>query len=378
MPVTFLNENQRPMILVVDDTPENLSIMGELLNDDYKVKIANSGRKALTIARTHPQPDIILLDINMPEMDGYEVCRQLKETPQTAEIPIIFLTARTDIEDEKRGFQLGAVDYITKPISPPILMARIKTHLHLKSVADFIRDKNIFLEKEVSRRTREVYAIQDIAILALASLAETRDNETGNHLRRTQIYIRMLAEALKDNPHFKNYLTDDNITILFKSAPLHDIGKVGIPDNILLKPARLTPDEFNIMKRHTIIGRDAIEHAESSLGTHMEFLKTAKEIALYHHEKWDGTGYPEGLSGENIPISARLMAVADVYDALISRRVYHDPTPHEDVIKILTEGRGTHFDPEILDVFLRIQQDFKKVAEQYTDPDTRLTPKEAS
>jgi len=376
--VTFLNENQRPMILVVDDTPENLSIMGELLNDDYKVKIANSGRKALTIARTHPQPDIILLDINMPEMDGYEVCRQLKETPQTAEIPIIFLTARTDIEDEKRGFQLGAVDYITKPISPPILMARIKTHLHLKSVADFIRDKNIFLEKEVSRRTREVYAIQDIAILALASLAETRDNETGNHLRRTQIYIRMLAEALKDNPHFKNYLTDDNITILFKSAPLHDIGKVGIPDNILLKPARLTPDEFNIMKRHTIIGRDAIEHAESSLGTHMEFLKTAKEIALYHHEKWDGTGYPEGLSGENIPISARLMAVADVYDALISRRVYHDPTPHEDVIKILTEGRGTHFDPEILDVFLRIQQDFKKVAEQYTDPDTRLTPKEAS
>lgn len=376
--MTFLNENQRPMILVVDDTPENLSIMGELLNDDYKVKIANSGRKALTIARTHPQPDIILLDINMPEMDGYEVCRQLKETPQTAEIPIIFLTARTDIEDEKRGFQLGAVDYITKPISPPILMARIKTHLHLKSVADFIRDKNIFLEKEVSRRTREVYAIQDIAILALASLAETRDNETGNHLRRTQIYIRMLAEALKDNPHFKNYLTDDNITILFKSAPLHDIGKVGIPDNILLKPARLTPDEFNIMKRHTIIGRDAIEHAESSLGTHMEFLKTAKEIALYHHEKWDGTGYPEGLSGENIPISARLMAVADVYDALISRRVYHDPTPHEDVIKILTEGRGTHFDPEILDVFLRIQQDFKKVAEQYTDPDTRLTPKEAS
>jgi putative two-component system response regulator len=284
----------------------------------------------------------------------------------------MFITARTDMEDEKHGLDLGAEDYITKPISPPIFMARVRTHLKLKAAADFLRDKNLFLEQEVERRTCEVRALQEVTILALASLAETRDSATGNHLRRTQLYVRSLALKLKTHPRFKEFLSDSNIIMLFKSAPLHDIGKVGIPDRILLKPGPLEPEEGEIMKMHTKIGWDAIEHAERSLGANVEFLRIAKEIALSHHEKWDGTGYPGELLGDEIPISARLMAVADVYDALISRRVYRDGMPHEKVVQIIAEGRGSHFDPEIVDVFLQIHDQFREIARQYADSGSEL------
>lgn len=364
---------ERPTVLVVDDTPDNLSFMSDLLEDSYTVKVANSGEKALRIARSEMPPDLILLDIMMPGIDGYEVCRQLKNDPVTSDIPIIFLTARSEMEDETHGFELGAVDYITKPASPPIVLARVQTHLKLKVASDFLKDKNHYLEQEVDRRTLEVRAVQEVTILALASLAETRDNDTGNHLRRTQMYVRALALKLKDHPRFSHYLTDANIAMLFKSAPLHDIGKVGIPDSILLKPGKLEPDEFEIMKTHTTIGRDALEHAETALGVKVEFLQIAKEIALYHQEKWDGSGYPEGLSGDAIPISARLMAVADVFDALICRRVYHAPMPPEKVISIIIEGRGTHFDPDITDAFIEIRDEFLEIAGQYVDSDADLT-----
>ena len=234
----------------------------------------------------------------------------------------------TGVEDETKGLELGAVDYITKPISPPIVLARVATHLKIKASADFLRDKNAFLESEVARRTREVSAIQDVTIIAMASLAETRDNDTGNHIRRTQFYVKALAEHLKTHPRFRSFLTEHTINMLFKSAPLHDIGKVGIPDRILLKPGRFTPEEFEIMKTHTTLGRDSIQAAEDRLGMKVEFLHYAKEIAYYHQEKWDGSGYPTGKAGDDIPTSARLMAVADVYDALISRRVYKDGMPH--------------------------------------------------
>jgi len=362
--------SERPIILVVDDSPENLTLMGDLLMDDYKIKVANNGEKALKIARAEPPPTLILLDIMMPGIDGYEVCRQLKTDSHTSDIPVIFLTALTDTEDEKRGLALGAVDYITKPISPPIFIERIKIHLKLKAAADYLHDKNEFLEKEVEKRTREVRAIQEATILALASLAETRDNDTGNHLRRTQLYVRALALKLKNHPRFREYLTDQNINMLFKSAPLHDIGKVGIPDHILLKPGKLEPDEFEIMKTHTTIGRNAIKQAEQFLETDVEFLRIAQEIALSHQEKWDGSGYPEELSGDDIPISARLMAVADVYDALVSRRVYREGFPHEKVVQMILEGRGTHFDPDIVDVFIELQDEFREIARQYADPDT--------
>jgi putative two-component system response regulator len=231
-------------------------------------------------------PDLILLDIMMPEIDGYEVCRRLKASPATARVPVIFLTARSETADEEFGLSLGAADYITKPISPPILLARVRTQLSLKAAADFLRDQNEFLEQEVERRTREVRTIQEVTILALASLAETRDVDTGNHLRRTQLYVRTLALHLRQHPRFSSFLNDANIHLLFKSAPLHDIGKVGIPDQILLKPGKLTDDEFAVMQTHTTLGFHAIEHAEQLLGKQIEFLEIAKQIALSHQEKW--------------------------------------------------------------------------------------------
>ena len=366
---------KKPTILVVDDTPDNLTLMSSLLKDDYKVKIASGGEKALKIAASDSPPDLILLDITMAGMDGYEVCQRLKLDPRTMNIPVIFLTAKTQVEDEKKGLELGAVDYITKPISPPIVMARVKSHLALKTMADFLRDQNEFLELEVAKRTREVMAIQDVTILAMASLAETRDSDTGNHIRLTQFYVKALAERLLDHPRFARFLTDININMLFKSAPLHDIGKVGIPDRILLKPGRFEPHEFEIMKTHTTLGHDAIVHAESALGTHVDFLSFAKSIALSHQEKWDGSGYPHGLAGDDIPIPARLMAVADVYDALISRRVYKDGMPHEKAVQIMTEGRGTHFDADMFDAFFDIQEEFRAIAGRFVDSDADMDKK---
>jgi len=368
--------NDKATILVVDDTPDNLSLMSGLLKDLYKVKVANGGEKALKVALSETPPDLILLDIMMPEIDGYEVCRRLKADARTRNIPIIFLTAKAEVEDEAYGLELGASDYITKPISPPIVLARVKTHLSIKSVQDFLRDKNQFLEAEVQKRTAEVSAIQDVTIHAMASLAETRDNETGNHIRRTQHYIKLLANKLRLHPRFAHFLdSDQTIELLFKSAPLHDIGKVGIPDRILLKPGRFEPEEFEIMKTHTTLGRDAILHAEQQLGIEMPFLTYAKEIAYSHQEKWDGSGYPEGLSGDDIPISARLMAVADVYDALISRRVYKAGMSHEKAVEIMAEGRGTHFDPDVLDAFLELQSAFQMIAKAYSDSDQDIDKK---
>lgn len=352
-------------ILVVDDSSDNIILMSRLLKDHYRTKIATNGEKALKIALSDDPPDLILLDVMMPGMDGYEVCQELKKNPKTAKIPVIFLTAKTDIEDEKRGFEVGAVDYITKPVSAPLVLARIKTHLLLKDSRDFLIDKNKFLEHEIYRRTQEIVAIQDVTIIAMGSLAETRDSETGNHIRRTQNYVKMLAMKLKNNPRFKHILTDENIELLYKSAPLHDIGKVGVPDHILLKPGKLTPKEFEIMEKHTVFGRDAILAAERRLESPTSFLTFAREIAYSHQEKWDGSGYPEGLTGDDIPISARLMAVADVYDALITRRIYKPAFAHEESVDIIKNGYAAHFDPDIVDAFIEIEKDLYEVAKKF-------------
>lgn len=366
---------QPSTVLVVDDTPDNLTLMSGLLKDLYRVKVANGGERALKIAFSDSPPDLILLDIMMPEIDGYEVCRRLKNDPRTSEIPIIFLTAKSEVEDETRGLEMGAVDYITKPISPPIVLARVKSQLTLKHVADFLRDQNAYLEAEVRRRTAELTVVQEVTVHALASLAETRDSDTGNHIRRTKHFVRLLAEKVRDHPRFSHFLDDQMIDVLFKSAPLHDIGKVGIPDRILLKPGRFEPHEFEIMKTHTTLGRNAIVRAEEELGLEVPFLKHAKEIALYHQEKWDGSGYPEGIAGEQIPISARLMAVADVYDALVSRRVYKEGMSHEKAVGIIAEGRGQHFDPDLVDAFLELQEEFQAVSRLYADSDHEIASK---
>jgi putative two-component system response regulator len=356
---------KRLTILIVDDSQDIIILLSRLLKDAYRTKIATDGKKAISIATSDDPPDLILLDIQMPGMDGYEVCNRLKEDPAAAEIPVIFLTSMAELEDEKKGFDVGAVDYITKPVRGPILLARIKMHLLLKASRDFLSNKTDFLENEVLKRTRDIMAIQDVTMIAMGSLAETRDSETGNHIRRTQNYVKMLAQKLKYNPRFHLFLTDENIDLLYKSAPLHDIGKIGVPDHILLKPARLTPDEFAIMEKHTTYGRDAITAAEQPLLAPNSFLTFAREIAYSHQEKWDGSGYPEGLSGDDIPISARLMAVADVYDALISKRIYKPAFDHEESVDIIKSGYAAHFDPDIVDAFNEIEKDLYNVAKKY-------------
>ena len=376
--MTTAAPDTKPTLLVIDDTPDDLALIAGLLSPHYQVLVANGGEPGLRLAQRQPAPDLILLDIVMPGTDGYEVCRQLKKHAATQDIPVIFLTGKSSIEDEQMGFAQGAVDYVTKPISPPLLMARVATHLALKKSSDFLRNRNVWLEQEVSRRGQQLAAIQDVTILTMASMAETRDTETGNHIRRTQNYVKTLAIHLKNHPQFSAFLTDENIDTLYKSAPLHDIGKVGIPDRILLKPGKLTADEFEVMKTHSQLGWIAISNAEKSLGVQADFLTVAKEIALFHQEKWDGSGYPEGRKGADIPISARLMAVADVYDALICRRVYKAAMPHRLAVSIIVRGAGQHFDPVIVDAFVALQHEFVAIAERYADSDAELQMKEDS
>ena len=367
--LTLYKLNEKPTILVIDDTADNLSLIATLLQPFYDVKVANSGEKGLAYIRNNVecQPDLILLDIIMPGLSGYDVLRQLKHDTSTQFIPIVFLTAMSNPEDEKIGLELGAVDYITKPISPPILFARIKTQLQNRAMSEFLRDRNLFLEHEIQKRTQEISAIKMVTILTMTSLAETRDADTGHHIIRTQHYVKLLAKHLQKHPKFSTILTDALIETLFRSAPLHDIGKIGIPDAILLKKGKLNPDEFEIMKTHSFLGYQAICKAEAQLDIQVDFLKIAKEIAYTHHEKWDGTGYPQGLKGDAIPLSGRLMALADVYDALISRRIYKDKIPHDEAVNIIMQGRGSHFDPDILDAFIELQSDFKAISIQFLD-----------
>ena len=351
----------KQVILIVDDSPENIDVLGELLRHDYTIKAVTNGPKALEIATsTSPAPDLILLDVMMPGMDGYEVCRRLKADKVTRNIPIIFVTTLDEMEDEEYGLKLGAVDYIKKPFSSPIVRARVYSHLQLKYHQDH-------LQSLVRERTRELEQVKGATIESMAVLAEFRDPETGGHIHRTKHYIRILAHHLKNHLNYRDYLGTETITLLYESAPLHDIGKIGIPDSILLKPGKLTTEEFEEMKKHTIYGYDAIKATEKKLGHQLSFLRYAGEIAYTHHEKWDGNGYPCGLRGDEIPISGRLMAVADVYDALISKRVYKPLFPHRKAVEIITEGCGTQFDPEIVIAFLEKAEQFHQVAMKFAD-----------
>ena len=367
LPATFRRRRtDDEIILIVDDMPENLSVLGELLHGaGYHVKVATNGLTALNLANQQPRPSLILLDVMMPEMDGHEVLRQLRSNINTREIPVIFLTAMNSDDDEERAFGEGIADYITKPLKPALALARVRSQLLVRQARRWLQDQNLALEAEVKRRMQENDLIQAVSIRALAHLAETRDNETGAHIQRTQSYIRLLATRLVDHPRFATTLSNKYIEVLSRSAPLHDIGKVGIPDHILLKPEKLTPDEWVIMKTHTTIGSDAIALAERDIDTSVEFLRQAKEIARSHHERWDGTGYPDGLAGDTIPLSARLMAIADVFDALISKRVYKPAITFSEVYRIVQEGRDKHFDPDIIDNFLAGYKEFEAIAAHY-------------
>lgn len=366
-------------VLVVDDVPQNITLLGELLQPHYAVRAASSGERALRAAQSEPKPDIILLDVMMPDMDGYEVLQRLHALEQTRDIPVIFVTALDSMESEEQGLEMGAVDYITKPIKPAIVLARVRAHLELKQARDRLANQNEWLECEVARRMRENLLIQDLSMRALACLAEARDTDTGHHILRTQAYVDILAHQLEYHERFADALADGRLEMLVKAAPLHDLGKVGIPDAILLKPGRLTPDEFEIMKTHAAIGADAIgkamndalaaadggEAAQASGA--FAFLEVAREIAASHHEKWDGSGYPAGLAGDAIPAAGRLMALADVFDALTCTRVYKKSMPIEQARQIITDGRGTHFDPDVVDAYLACHERFAEIATRFAD-----------
>ena len=353
-------------ILCVDDTPANLFLLVELLKGTYRVKTATTGTQALQIAAATP-PDLILLDVMMPGMDGYEVCRRLKEDAACRDIPILFLTARTHVEDEALGLNLGAADYIHKPISPPILLARVRHHLKIKQYNDLLQDRNHWLEKEVSRRVTQLHGMQAATIHVITTLAEFRDEETGNHIRRTQEYMRLIVDEMSRFTEHADALTADRRVQIVNSAPLHDVGKVAIPDTILLKPGRLTTEEFEIMKTHSIRGDEILSRAMNNLGDTGGFLETARQIARSHHERWDGSGYPDGLVAAAIPLPARMMAVADVYDAVRSERPYKRGMSHDEALAIVRQGRGSHFDPQIADVFVSFDRQVQEISEQWAD-----------
>jgi putative two-component system response regulator len=339
-------ETSRPTVLVVDDTPENIDVLNGILQEDYNVRVATTGDKALQIARSDAPPDVILLDVMMPSIDGYEVCRRLKADYQTQRIPVIFVTAMNEIEDETRGFELGAVDYIAKPVSPAVVRARVRTHLHLY-------DQKRHLIEMVRQRTRELEETRLQIIRRLGRAAEFKDDETGYHVIRMSHYCKLLGLAIG--------MPDYRAELLFNAAPMHDVGKIGIPDSILQKAGPLNPDEWSVVKRHPAIGAGIIGRHNN------EMLEMARVIALTHHEKWDGSGYPRGLKGETIPLVGRIVAIADAFDALTNVRPYKHAWPEEEAIAYLQRESGRHFDPKLVPKFVEIMPQIRTIMDQYSE-----------
>jgi putative two-component system response regulator len=368
-------------IALLDDQPDSLRLLAELLAPHYNVHPFLSGRALIRYVTEDRPVDLVMLDVVMPPPDGYQVCSALRKLPQMEEVPIIFISALDSADDEAKGLALGAVDYVAKPFSAPVVLSRVGHHVRLGRAMRLVLDQNQLLDQRVAARTaelasrnkslrqalNEISRTQEATIVALSSLAETRDNETGQHIVRTQRYVRELAVELSTRPEYMEELDRSTVEMLGKSAALHDIGKVAIPDHILLKPGRLTAEEFEIMKSHPEHGRRAIEVAESRMGEGSTFLRHAREIAYGHHERWDGRGYPQGLADAQIPLSARLMAVADVYDALISPRVYKAAYPHEKAVSMILEQRGQQFDPHVVDAFGAIAGRFDAIAQELGD-----------
>ncbi|MBN2803951.1 MAG: two-component system response regulator [Deltaproteobacteria bacterium] len=344
---------ERQVVLVVDDAPENIDVLAGILSSNYRVKVALNGKKALEIASSDDAPHIILLDIMMPGMDGIDVCKRLKENPDTKGIPVVFVTAKGEMSDETQGFAVGAVDYITKPVNPQLVSARVKTHLAL-----YYQNKH--LEEVVAARTSELNsafnklkAASIDTILRLSRAADYKDDDTGVHVIRMSNYAAAVATQLG---HDKTFIEN-----LLWAAPMHDIGKIGIPDRILLKPGKLDKEEWEFMQRHSEMGSNIL------MGSDSEIIQLAEVVALTHHEKWDGSGYPRGLKGEDIPISGRITAIADVFDALTTKRPYKEPFSIEKSFAIIKEGKGKHFDPNVVDAFFAAEENILKIKKRYQD-----------
>lgn len=359
-------------ILIVDDMPENAMVLQSFLAPmGYHVESVTQGEEALRRVEQEP-PDVILLDVMMPGMNGFEVCRRLKQDPLTQHIPVVILTGMSDKETNIEAVKSGADDFLIKPFDSVLLEARIKNSCKTKFLHDRLVEYQRELEIKVLERTEQVVLTQQVTVFSLAKLAESRDNETGDHLERMRSYARELAESMVRTEKYRDTHDGAFVSEIYKSTPLHDIGKVGIPDRILLKPGKLTPEEFEIMKYHSQIGGDTLKAADIEAGRD-SFLATGRDIAYYHHEKWDGTGYPYGLAGEEIPLCARIAALADVYDALSSRRPYKEPFDHAKSRAIILEGRGSHFDPDVVDAFLERETRFVEIRDQFQG-EGRLPP----
>jgi putative two-component system response regulator len=342
----FSNKDVKQSILIVDDEPMNIDVLSGVLRSEYKVRAALNGKRALAIAMANPMPDMIMLDIMMPDIDGYEVCRQIKANPVTKNIPVIFVTAKNQDEDEKKGLELGAVDYITKPINPALVLARVHTHLALY-------DQNRELERMVRERTDELHHTRLEIILRLGRAAEYKDNETGMHVMRMSHYSQVLALAAG--------LNEEDAELLLDASPMHDIGKIGIPDNILRKPGKLDENEWDTMQQHPEIGGEII-------GTHKsKLLDMARDIALTHHEKFNGKGYPKGLKGEEIPFVSRIVSIADVFDALTTERPYKKAWSVEDALKLIQDEAGKSFDPQLVELFIGVMPEILALKEKYAE-----------
>lgn len=350
----MLEELTSGRVLIVDDTKTNIDILVAALRSECRISVATNGPMALAQVDRNP-PDLILLDIMMPDMDGYRVCSILKANEETRSIPIIFITALHEIRDKSKGFELGAVDYITKPFEITEVRARVRTHLSLRHAMNALADQNRILDQRVAERTQALRSTQLEIIYRLGRAAEYRDNETGLHIKRMSHFCRAIAEALGCDEEFSD--------LVFNASPMHDIGKIGISDTILLKPGRLDSSEFTVMKTHTTIGAEILSGHDSKL------LEMAYVIALTHHEKWDGSGYPQGLSGEDIPLAGRIVAVCDVFDALTSKRPYKEPWPLDKALNEIRAGRGAHFDPKIVDAFFAVLPDVLNIKEHFGDDD---------
>lgn len=353
-------------ILIVDGSSDSLVNTEKALQEHYYVKLASTGADALRIARKLPHPDLVLLAPELPDMDGFSLSHEIRSNFLTSDIGLIFLCASSSAEDQRHALREGADDVVAKPLVPEVLRARVSTQLKLKRAQAMLHDQHADFEQLVARRTREVVNMQDAIVLAMAALAESRDEGTFNHIRRTQHYVAALARELRFKERFTAELTDENIGLIFKAAPLHDIGKVGVPESVLLNTGRLTDEEFDLMKQHTVYGRDAIDGVARTIGGSNQFLRYAREITYSHQEKWDGSGYPQGLAGEAIPLSARMMALADVYDALISERPYRPAFTHETAVELIRQGSGEHFDPDVVDAMLMVEEKFKAIVQQFT------------
>ena len=347
-----------PCILIVDDAPENLEVLERFLKSKgYRTRPVPSGKLALQAAESDP-PDLILLDIHMPEIDGYEVCRQLKENEKLRDVPVLFLSALSETMDKVKAFQVGGVDYVTKPFEFEEVLSRVKTHLKIRSLQIELEKHSRHLEDLVAVQVKEISDSQLAAIFALAKIAESRDANTGKHLERGQAFCRLLATKLSEQPRYRGQIGSSYVENIHHASSLHDIGKVGIPDSILLKPGKLSREEFETVKTHAALGAQTLEAVRSKYPRNA-FISMGIAIARSHHEKWDGSGYPDGLSGEDIPLSARIMAVADVYDALRSKRCYKPVFSHEKSRAIIVESSGTQFDPSLVEAFVELEEQFR-------------------